>query len=73
MTEEMRAASHMHKVIQRRQNKLIGKMVTIKDGIYKGERGIVKDYDGVFYYIAIATGTGSLPIFTRDEFRVPKH
>lgn len=53
---------------------LIGKEVTIinKESIYYHEWGIIKDYDGEFYYIAIANGEDSLPIFDRKEFRLNK-
>lgn len=55
-------------------NKLIGKQVTItaKDSMYHGEWGIVKDYDGEYYYIAIADDTTAMPIFERKEFKVKK-
>lgn len=52
---------------------LIGKRVTItnKESIYHGEWGIVKDCDeDGYYYVAIANGEDSLPIFTRNEFKV---
>ena len=51
-------------------NKLIGKKAFIKSGIYQGEWGIVKIYDGEFYHIAIADGCDGYPIFYRNEFRV---
>lgn len=55
-------------------NKLIGKQVTItaKDSIYRGEWGIVMDYDGEYFYIAIAGDKASMPIFSRNEFKVKK-
>lgn len=55
-------------------SKLIGKKVFITDpeSIYLGEWGIIKDFDGEVYYIAIADGKDSLPIFDRDQFKVPR-
>lgn len=54
--------------------RLIGKRVTITnpESIYYGEWGTILDFDGEYHYIAIADGDGSVPIFTRDEFRVPR-
>lgn len=51
---------------------LIGKKVDItnKESIYFGEWGVVKDFDGDYYFIAIANGTDSLPVFYRNEFKV---
>ena len=56
------------------KSKLIGKRVYITDpeSIYFGEWGIVVDYDGEVYYIAIAGGMNSLPVFDRDQFKVPR-
>lgn len=56
------------------RSKLIGKRVYITDpeSIYFGEWGIVVDYDGEVYYIAIAGGMNSLPVFDRDQFKVPR-
>lgn len=53
------------------KNDLTGRMVTItsKDSIYYGEWGIVKGYDGEYYYIAMWNGETEM-IFSRDEFRV---
>lgn len=53
---------------------LIGRRVTITnpESTYHGEWGTILDFDGEYYYIAIADGDGSVPIFTRDEFRVPR-
>ena len=39
-----------------------------KDSIYVGEWGIIKHFDGEYYYIAIANGCDGLPVFERDEF-----
>jgi hypothetical protein len=56
------------------KSKLIGRKVYITDpeSIYFGEWGIVVDFDGDVYYIAIAGGKDSLPIFYRDQFKVPR-
>ena len=56
------------------KSKLIGKRVYITDpeSIYFGEWGIVVDYDGEVYYISIAGGMNSLPVFDRDQFKVPR-
>ena len=53
---------------------LIGRRVTITNlkSMYYEEWGTILDFDGEYYYIAIADGDGSVPIFTRDEFRVPR-
>lgn len=55
-----------------KKSKLINKKayITNKDSIYYNEWGIVKDYDGEYYYIAIANGTDSIPVFQRDEFYI---
>jgi hypothetical protein len=54
------------------KSKLIGKVAFIidRDSIYRGEWGTIVDFDGDVYYIAIANGTDSIPIFDRDQFRV---
>lgn len=56
------------------KSKLIGRKVYITDpeSIYFGEWGTVVDYDGDVYYIAIADGKTSLPIFDRNQFKVPR-
>jgi hypothetical protein len=56
------------------KSKLIGRKVYITDpeSIYFGEWGIIKDFDGEVYYIAIADGKDSQPIFDRDQFKVPR-
>ena len=53
---------------------LIGKKVFItdSDSSYYNEWGIIKDYDGDYFYVAIAEGTDSIPIFSRDQFTVKK-
>ena len=55
--------------------KLIGKKAFVinRDSIYYGEWGVIKDFDGEVYYLAIANGTGAMPIFDRDELRVPRN
>jgi hypothetical protein len=55
-------------------SKLIGKKVFITDpdSIYFGEWGIIADFDGEVYYVNIAGGKDSQPIFNRDQFRVPR-
>lgn len=57
------------------KSKLIGKKAYITDteSIYFGEWGTVVDFDGDVYYIAIADGKDSLPIFDRDQFKVPRN
>lgn len=54
------------------KSKMIGKIAYITDrsSIYFGEWGEIVDYDGEVYYIAIACGKDSVPIFDRDQFRV---
>lgn len=56
------------------KSKLIGKIAYITDpeSIYFGEWGVIDDYDGDVYYIKIANGPDSIPIFDRDQFRVPR-
>lgn len=54
---------------------MIGKIVYITDkkSIYFGEWGrvIASNEDGE-YYVAIADGTDTLPIFSRNQFRIRK-
>ena len=56
-------------------SKLIGKKVFIIDpeSIYFGEWGTIADYDGEVYYVRIADGKDSEPIFDRDQFKVPRN
>lgn len=56
------------------RSKLIGKraIITDPDSIYFNEWGIIADYDGEVYYIKIANGNDTLPIFDRDQFKVPR-
>lgn len=56
------------------KSKLIGKRAIITDpeSIYFDEWGIIADYDGEVYYIKIANGNDTMPIFDRDQFKVPR-
>lgn len=56
------------------KSKLIGRKVYITDpeSIYFDEWGIIADYDGEVYYIRIADGKDGMPIFDRDQFKVPR-
>ena len=51
---------------------LIGKEVTITEptSIHYGDWGIVKDFDGEYYYVAMFNDESDMPVFIRDEFRV---
>lgn len=51
--------------------KLIGKEVEItnRDSWYYGERGIIKYFDGEYYYIAITGDENNQCVFSRDEFK----
>lgn len=55
-------------------SKLIGKIayITDPDSIYCGEWGTIADFDGDVYYIKIADGGDSIPVFDRDQFKVPR-
>lgn len=57
------------------KSKLIGKIAFITDpeSIYYGEWGTIADYDGEVYYIHIANGKSSAPIFDRNQFRVRRN
>ena len=46
--------------------------ITDKESIYFGEWGIIKDFDGEYYYVAIADGKSTLPVFGRSEIRIPR-
>ena len=50
--------------------KLIGKKayITNKESFYYGEWGTTIDFDGEYYYIAIADDNSAVPVFTRNEF-----
>lgn len=43
-----------------------------RESIYYNEWGIIKDFDGELYYIAIANGCSSLPVFERKQIRITK-
>lgn len=57
-----------------KKSKIIGKyaFITDKESIYYREWGRIIDYDGEAYYIAIADGSDSFPMFDRDQFKVPQ-
>ena len=46
--------------------------ITDKNSIYYAEWGIIKDFDGEYYHIAIANGKGCLVVFKRNEIRIPR-
>lgn len=54
--------------------KNIGKRCYIKNknSLYFVEWGIIKNFDGDVYYVAIANGTDSMPIFSRKEIHIPR-
>lgn len=54
--------------------KLVGKRVIItdKESIYFGEWGIIDYFDGECYGVRIANGSDSVPVFDRDQFKVPR-
>lgn len=56
------------------QSKLIGKRAIITDpeSMYCGEWGIIDHYDGDVYHIKIANGSDSVPVFDRNQFKVPR-
>ena len=58
--------------MRKNKSNLIGLKVDItdKDSVYYKEWGIIKDYDGEYYYIAIANGDDSLPIFDRGQIKI---
>lgn len=55
-------------------SKLIGKKVYItdKESIFFDEWGIVDYFDGEYYGVRIANGSDSVPVFDRDQFKVPR-
>ena len=57
-----------------KKSKIIGKYayITDKESFYFQEWGRIVDFDGEVYYIAIADGKDSFPIFDRDQFKVPQ-
>jgi hypothetical protein len=56
------------------KSKLINRKayITDKESIYYNEWGIIKDFDGECYYIAIANGLESIPVFNRNQFQVSR-
>ena len=56
------------------KSKLIGKRAIITDpeSIYHGEWGIIDHFDGECYHIKIANGSDSVPMFDRNQFRIPR-
>lgn len=56
-------------------SKLIGKRayITDRESIYFDEWGIIDYFDGECYHIKIANGGGSVPVFDRDQFKVPRN
>lgn len=56
------------------ESKLIGKIayITDKDSWYFGEWGTIDGFDGDVYYIKIANGGDSVPVFERNQFKVPR-
>lgn len=46
--------------------------VTDKESIYFGEWGTIAHYDGECYHLKIANGSGSMPMFNRDQLWVPR-
>ena len=56
------------------KSNLIGRKVYItdKESIYFGEWGIIADFDGEVYYIKIANGNDGMPVFDRNQFKVPR-
>lgn len=57
------------------KSKLIGRYVDIKKGNCwsEGDWGIIVDYDGDWYHLAYCGDLDDIPVFTRDEFRVPRN
>lgn len=51
---------------------LTNKKVIIKEGIYRGEWGTVRMFDGEYYHVALWGGDDCL-VFYRDEIRVPRN
>lgn len=46
--------------------------ITNRDCIYYGEWGIIEAYIDGLYYIRIANGGDSVPVFARNEFLVKR-
>ena len=43
------------------------------DSFYDGEWGVVKFFDGDYYYVAIANGEDACPVFDRSELEIAKN
>lgn len=56
------------------KSRLIGKkaFITDEESIYYGEWGVIESYDGEHYHMKIANGSGAVPMFSRDQFWVPR-
>lgn len=56
------------------RSRLIGKRAYIidKDSVYYGEWGIISHFDGECYHIKIANGNNGMPVFDRDQIRIPR-
>lgn len=47
--------------------------VTDKESPFVGEWGIIKKFDGEYYHVAIANDTSAMPVFRRNEFKIPRN
>lgn len=56
-------------------SKVIGRKCFIidKESFYYNEWGIIKDYDGEFYHVAIANGVDAVPVFDRKQIKIPRN
>lgn len=45
-------------------------IITDKQSQYYNEWGIIKFFDGEYFYIAIANDIKSLPVFERKQFKI---
>ena len=50
--------------------KLIGKQVDILVGMYANEWGIIRDFDGTYYYIALWNDNSCILAYTQDEINI---
>ena len=57
------------------KSSLIGKKVTITDelSIHYGDWGVIVDFDGDYYYVAMFGDESDVPVFLRDEFKVSRY
>ena len=56
------------------KSKLVGKYVSMKGNSSDWSTcdwGVIVDYDGDWYHLAMYGDLDFIPVFTRDEFRVP--